>query len=278
MELINLSESTVSAKWLYENLSSPNLAVLDASIKKVIASSEDSIAEIQIPQTRFFDIKKKFSDVNAPFPNTMPSEAQFNEAAQEIGINNNSAIVVYDDKGIYSSARVWYMFKAMGHNNIAVLDGGLPEWLRLNYPVVEKTDYKGSKGNFIGSLNADLFKSFNDVALATHDEHISILDARSSDRFNCSVPEPRAGLRRGHIPNSISLPYADLLNNGILLPKNELKKLMNSHLDSNNATIFSCGSGITACVLALGADICGYKNYAVYDGSWTEWGSLTEAE
>lgn len=277
MEAINLSESIVSAEWLYENLSSPNLVILDASIKKVTSPSKDSIAEIQIPKTRFFDIKKKFSDVNAPFPNTMPSEAQFNMAAQALGINNDSAIVVYDDKGIYSSVRVWYMFKAMGHSNIAVLDGGLPEWSKSNYPVGEYDQYKGSKGNFVGSFKADMFKSFEDVALATQDEHINILDARSSDRFNSLVPEPRAGLRRGHIPNSISLPYTDLMNNGILLPKNELKKLLNSHLDSNNPTIFSCGSGITACVLALGANICGYEKYAVYDGSWTEWGSLTEA-
>lgn len=264
---ILFSKPIVSVEWLQSHLNASNLVVLNVSFPQ---------SEEQIENTRYFDIKKKFSAVNAPFPNTLPSAEQFIEEARKLGINNDSAIVVYDDKGIYWSARVWYMFKAFGFNNVAVLSGGLPEWKRLSFRTESRTEHQVEYGNFNGNYNSKFFKFFEDIKMEPQDESHTIVDARSSDRFNCIVAEPRAGLRSGTIPNSINLPYTDLLDNGCLKSEEDLKTIFNLIVKINDQLTFSCGSGVTACVLALGAEISGYKNISVYDGSWTEWGSLVK--
>ena len=151
------TSSLVSVEWLHKNLNAPNLIVLDGSMKKVTDSSNE-LLNIQIPNALFFDIKNKFSDVNAEFPNTVSSETQFTQEAQNLGINNNSFIVVYDDKGIYSSARVWWLFKAFGFNNVAMLDGGLPEWIAKDYTTEKKTNRRVDKGNFIAKYNPKYFQ------------------------------------------------------------------------------------------------------------------------
>ena len=273
METIVISEPVVSVKWLNSHLKSDNLIILDASIKKVVGGN-DNVTEIQIPNTRFFDLKEAFSDASAPFPTTFPSEQQFTKSAQALGINSNSAIVVYDDKGIYSSARAWWLFKAMGHKNVAVINGGLPEWIKEGFKTELKRKLNSSKGNFEATYNPRYMKYFDDVKEASSFKSHIIIDARSKARFKSLEPEPRVGLRSGTIPNSINLPYEDLLNGN----KMKTKKIINSKFKTlakkEDPIIFSCGSGITACVLALGAEISGYKNISVYDGSWTEWGTL----
>ncbi|NJX15408.1 sulfurtransferase [Tamlana crocina] len=267
---MKLKSPIVSVEWLKENLEAENLIVLDGTINKTFDASQK-----QILNARFFDIKQKFSNTNDPFPSAFPSTEQFQKEARKLGINNNSAIVVYDDKGIYSSARVWWLFKAFGFENIAVLNGGFPAWKEANGPVESMSAYKGENGDFTSSLQPEkmlFFEGMKQVAKAkTH----TIIDARSAGRFNCVEPEPREGLRMGTIPNSVNLPYTDLLDNGLLKPKKDLEKAFsNLAKGKETAIVFSCGSGITACVLALGAEVAGYKNKAVYDGSWTEWGSL----
>jgi len=274
MTKLSLKSPLVSVDWLYANLNAENLIVLDATIKKVTEGTE-SIRQDYIPKTRFFDLKFKFSDVSAPFPNTISSESQFTEEAQKLGINKDSAIVVYDTKGIYSSPRVWWLFKVMGYTNIAVLDGGLPEWNLKKLPVEPLKNYKGKKGNFVAKYSSESMRFFKDLELASKDDSQLIIDARSSGRFKGEAIEPRAGLRSGSIPNSINIPYTNFLNGNILKSLPELKEELKVIANSNDAIIFSCGSGITACVLALGATLSGYKNLSVYDGSWTEWGSLT---
>ncbi|HMB99811.1 MAG TPA: sulfurtransferase [Flavobacteriaceae bacterium] len=264
-ENVFLTQPIVSARWLQDNLNAPNLVILDASFPQ---------PEEQIPKTRYFDIKKKFSDITAPFPNTLPSEKQFIEEARKLGINKNSAIVVYDDKGIYWSARAWYMFNTFGHTNIAVLSGGLPEWNRLGFKTEPKKEYDVEYGSFAGTYNPTYFKFFDDVKAESQNRSHTIVDARSENRFRSLEPEPREGLRRGTIPNSINLPYTKLLDKGCLKHKEELKHIFKPLVESESPVTFSCGSGITACVLALGAKIAGYNNISVYDGSWTEWGSL----
>ena len=265
MENIILSKPVVSVTWLQSNLYAPNLIILDSSFPQ---------SEQQIPYTRYFDIKNNFSDISAPFPNTLPSEKQFIEEARKLGINNDSSIVVYDDKGIYWSARTWYMFKAFGHSNVAVLSGGLPEWNIQGFKTQHRAELSSEKGNFTGSYNPKSFKFFEDVKRECLDSTHTIMDARSENRFKSLEPEPREGLRRGTIPNSINLPYTELLNNGRIENQKELKRIFSSLVEKDGQLTFSCGSGITACVLALGAEIAGYKNISVYDGSWTEWGSL----
>ncbi len=268
--IISLEQPIVTAKWLQENIEAQNLVVLDGTINKVFDPETK-----QIPNARYFDIKQKFSDVAGEFPSTFPSEKQFQEEAQNLGLNKDSVIVVYDDKGIYSSARVWWLFKAFGYDNVAVLNGGFPEWLNQEYPIQNMKPYSGGKGNFEASLKPEFMKFFKDMEHASKNNTHTIIDARSNARFNCEVPEPREGLRMGTIPNSSNIPFTDLLENGLLKDKKALQDIFANKInDSNDPVIFSCGSGITACVLALGAEIAEYKNLAVYDGSWTEWGSL----
>lgn len=267
---ISITSPVVSVQWLHENLEAKNLVVLDGTIAKAY----DAMS-LQIPKARFFDIKKKFSDTSNPFPSAFPSEAQFQEEARKLGVNNDSAIVVYDDKGIYSSARVWWLFKAFGFENIAVLNGGFPEWQKAGFPTEFMQAYEGNLGDFEANLQPNFMQFFDGIKNAsTHKTH-KIIDARSAARFNCEVPEPREGLRRGTIPNSINLPFTDLLKDGKLKSKKEIEKSFYMVAEKDEDIIFSCGSGITACVLALGAEISGHKKIAVYDGSWTEYGSLT---
>lgn len=273
MAALIIDEPIVSVEWLHENSESENLIILDASIKKV-GGTDDSKSDIQIPNARFFDLKEAFSDTSAPFPTTFPSEEQFTESAQALGIKKDSAIVVYDDKGIYSSARVWWLFKAMGHNNVAVLNGGLPEWMKAGYKTESKQESQFDKGNFQAHYMPELMMFFNDVKQVSETKSHIIIDARSEARFKSLVAEPRDGLRSGTIPNSVNLPFEDLLDGKQLKSKADIEAKFQKLGSKADPLVFSCGSGITACVLALGAEISGYKNIAVYDGSWTEWGSL----
>ncbi|GAA3555452.1 sulfurtransferase [Snuella lapsa] len=268
---IVFSMPIVSVTWLHEHLDADNLIVLDGTINKVLDASQ-----IQIPKARFFDIKKRFSEVGAPFPSTFPSEAQFQKEARALGINKASAIVVYDDKGIYSSARVWWLFKAFGHHNIAVLSGGLPSWQKANYKTESMVQYGGRLGDFEAKLNPEAMVFFNDMKTASANKTHTIIDARSRGRFNCQEPEPREGLRMGTIPNSVNLPFTDLLSDGEIKSKEDLQQIYAKLALNEDPIIFSCGSGITACVLALGAEIAGYNKLSVYDGSWTEWGTLVQ--
>lgn len=276
MSKIVISEPVVSVEWLHSNLNAENLIVLDASIKKVGGDNNSSKSELQIPKALFFDLKETFSDVSAPFPTTFPSEKQFTLGTQNLGINSDSAIVIYDDKGIYSSARAWWLFKAMGHNNVAVLNGGLPEWINAGYKTELKCESKLSNGNFEANYNPECMKFFDDVKQASLSKSHTIIDARSEARFKSLEAEPRLGLRSGTIPNSLNLPFEDLLEDYQLLSKDLIETKFDSlaNKEKEEAIIFSCGSGITACVLALGAELSGYKNISVYDGSWTEWGSI----
>ncbi|MFH6769164.1 sulfurtransferase [Gaetbulibacter aquiaggeris] len=274
MAIIVFSEPIVSVEWLHSNLDAENLIILDASINKVGGGDNDLKSELQIPKSLFFDLKEAFSDVSAPFPTTFPSEKQFTLEAQNLGVNSDSAIVIYDDKGIYSSARAWWIFKAMGHNNVAVLNGGLPKWIDAGFGSEFKREYKLTQGNFIAQYNPEYMKFFDDVKQASSQKSHKIIDARSEARFKSLEPEPRIGLRSGTIPNSLNLPFEDLLEDYQLISKDLIETKFKSLANKEEAIIFSCGSGITACVLALGAELSGYKNISVYDGSWTEWGSL----
>ncbi|MDD7886330.1 sulfurtransferase [Flavivirga sp. 57AJ16] len=259
----------VSVAWLYNNLGASNLVILDGTINKVFDTSQ-----LQILKARFFDIKNKFSEAHAPFPSTFPTQEQFQKEARALGINKNSAIVIYDDKGIYSSARVWWLFKAFGHENVAVLNGGFPAWKKANYATETMKSYDGKPGDFEADYKPEHMTFFEDMKQASKNKTHRIIDARSEGRFKSLEPEPREGLRMGTIPNSVNLPFTDLLDDGALKSKEDIGKALNKRADKDDAIIFSCGSGITACVLALGANIAGYKNISVYDGSWTEWGSL----
>ena len=268
---LTITHPLVSVDWLNENINADNLVVLDATMNKPLDASQK-----QIPNARYFDIKNRFSNTTDPFPNTFPSPELFQEESRLLGICNDSVIVVYDDKGIYSSARVWWLFKAFGYDNVAVLNGGFPAWTKAGYRIEPLQLYNGETGDFTPNLQPNLMKFFNDIKAISKNKSHQIIDARSAGRFNCEEPEPRAGLRMGIIPNSVNLPYTDLLEDGMLKDENLLKQKFDQLADTDDPLVFSCGSGITACVLALGAEISGYNNISVYDGSWTEWGTLVK--
>jgi len=272
-KMLELKEPLVSVEWLQNNLEASNLVVLDATIPK-ITGGNSAINNIQIPTTRFFDLKNKFSDVSAPFPTTFPSAELFAKSARELGLNSDSAIVIYDENGIYSSPRAWWMFKAFGHDNVAVLDGGFPAWIKKKYEVEKKKAYSGKRGDFKVNYHPERMKFFEDVQKESRNGQSLIVDARSEARFKGLAPEPRAGLRSGKIPNSVNLPFEDLLTDAHFKTKNEIQNIFKKIAKQDEPLTFSCGSGLTACVLALGAEMAGYKNLSVYDGSWTEWGSL----
>lgn len=273
--MLKINKPLVSVNWLHQNMNATNLVVLNGTLPKVTLKKNGlKTVDIQIPKARFFDIKKVFSIQGAQFPNTALDPKSFELKAQELGINNDSCIVVYDEYGIYSSPRVWWLFKTMGFDNVAVLDGGFPAWKKGKLQIEEKQEHSFQKGNFTVNYNAELLINSDTVLSSLNDAAKQILDARSSGRFNSTEPEPRAEIRSGHIPNSKSLPYSSLLNETELKSKNELQELFKEVSSDNKKLIFSCGSGITACVLALGAEVAGFKNNSVYDGSWTEWGSL----
>ncbi|WKK67421.1 sulfurtransferase [Lutimonas zeaxanthinifaciens] len=276
MSEIQIKTPLVETDWLRSNLNASNLVILDATLPKAVQGNTVELPQVQITGARFFDIKNEFSDVHATYPNTWPGEKAFVEAARRLGINQKSAIVVYDDHGIYSSARAWWMFRAMGHHNVAVLNGGLPAWISMGGITEPKVRSEFDEGDFDGKFNNDFIIDHKKVFKNLHDDKQLVLDARAKDRFLGVVEEPRKGLRSGHIPGSESLPYTDLLTDGTMRDAKELSSLFSKFPKKEKGLIFSCGSGITACALALGAELSGLKNISVYDGSWTEWGSMDD--
>ncbi|RLJ99521.1 sulfurtransferase [Tenacibaculum discolor] len=273
--MLTVKSPIVSVDWLHDNLSVNNLIILDATIQKVGTKLDNKKEKQQIQNAVFFDLKNIFLDVEGEYPNTVPSEKHFENEAQKLGINNDSCVVVYDDLGVYSAPRVWWLFRIFGFTNIAVLNGGLPAWKDAGYIVELKKERKPLVGNFKTNLNKEKISVTEEVLKASRDNKV-ILDARSKGRFYATEPEPRKDLRGGHIPNSKSLPYSELQLEGKMKSKEELQKIFSDMNPNKEEMIFSCGSGITACILALGAEESGNTNYSVYDGSWTEWASRLE--
>ncbi|MFG2980678.1 sulfurtransferase [Streptomyces sp. NPDC048258] len=258
----------VGAGWLAERLAAPGLVLFDASVGAHRGAAH------RIPGARPFDLDGELSDHDAPAPHTMPGAARFAEAMRALGVDDTSTVVVYDGAGVYSSARAWWMLRAMGFDRAAVLDGGLPAWTAAGLPV-EATGpaYEGPRGSFTARPRTGLLVDGATVAAALADPAAAVLDARTRERFAGTAPEPRPGLRGGHMPGAINLPFAELQRpDGLMRPAEELRAAIDALTGDRERLYFSCGSGVTACVLALGATLAGYRDLAVYDGSWSEWG------
>ena len=264
----------VSVKWLHQNLDDENLVLLDASLKSTAEGKNSSHKNLSIPTARYFDLKSKFSDQNSPFPNTIPSEQQFEAECRKLGINQASKIVVFDNMGIYSSPRVWWGFKAMGHENISVLNGGLSEWINHGYLTEDRKVKEHVRGDFKAQFQKEFVKNYEDILNNLNSELFQVVDARSEGRFNGTANEPRKHLKSGHIRNSINIPYAQLLENGKYKSELELREIFDLKRGNEKEMVFSCGSGLTACIVLLASRIAGYESKYVYDGSWTEWAEL----
>ncbi|MCF6193262.1 MAG: sulfurtransferase [Kangiellaceae bacterium] len=266
------SSNLKSVEWLKESLSDSNLVILDASMVKKPNGDLIPPSDHCIPNTRRFNYDCEICDQSTHLPHMMPTQADFQSAARQLGINNDSTIVVYDAIGIFASPRAWWMFKSMGHDKVYVLDGGLPKWDEENYPVVSDYSADCDFGNFIAKLDGERIASMSKVRSSIDDNDTLLIDARSTARFLAKENEPRKELVSGHIPNSVCLPFTELLENNLIRKSDDLKRAFDDRIKSADKNIiFSCGSGVTACILALGASECGYDDYAVYDGSWTEW-------
>jgi thiosulfate/3-mercaptopyruvate sulfurtransferase len=271
-------KNLITCHQLHEQLANPNLIIFDAgSLRPGVIGKYAPKA--MLPNAQRFDIKNELSDTTNSLPNTLCSPEQFTDVMQQAGVNNDSYIVVYEEKGMFSAPRAWWMLKAMGFNNVKVLDGGLTQWLKCDF--VTQSSYSTAaslakpKGSFSAQYQPSLFIDKQQVLNAIDDNTTVLLDARAFARFTGVEAEPRAGMRSGHIPHSYSLAFTQLLCEGKAKPLDEIKTYFSQAVGEARQLQFSCGSGVTACILALFADECGYTDLSVYDGSWSEWGANT---
>lgn len=269
--------SIVDTQWLSNHLNDPSLVILDATLAKPKSGGKSPHQTIQIKGARFFDIDHSFSNTAINLPHMMCEEEQFEKEAATLGITQESKVVIYDNHGVYSSPRAWWMFQSMEHRNVAVLNGGLPAWLANGLPTEEKRDtVMRSSATFEVHFNDSCFVNADFVSHHLDDPHVAIIDARSEGRFYGTEPEPREGLRSGHIPNSLSLPFTEVITGWYMKDEDSLKELFSKFNLKEKQLIFSCGSGLTACIILLAAHLAGYQDLAIYDGSWSEWGQPSD--
>ena len=267
-------EPLVSTEWLAANLGQPDLIVFDAT-KYLPNEGKDGAAEFlgaHIPDARYFDIDV-VADQETTLPHMVPTAGRFERLMGEMGVANSSRVVFYDQKGIASSARGWWLMGLFGHDRAAVLDGGLPKWLREARPVESGAPAAPAPAKFQATFRASRLRGIGDMM--TPDPGRVVLDARAAGRFHGTAPELRPGMPSGHMPGSASLPYTELLTqHGTLRPPEQLRsRFAQAGVDGSKPVVTSCGSGVTAAILTLGLVQAGLPRGAVYDGSWTEWAS-----
>ena len=263
----------VSTAWLAEHLHDRDLVVVDASWH-LPTSNRDARAEYlagHIPGAVFFGIDE-IADRKTDLPHMLPLPEQFGALVGALGIADTDTIVVYDEQGLYSAPRVWWTLRVMGARNVRMLEGGGPRWRAENRPL-EAGEAKQTPQSFNAVYDARMMANLMQVQHAVQSGSRQVVDARPAARFRGEAPEPRAGLRSGHMPGSINLPFSEVVVDGSLKPEPELRAMFASAgIDLAKPIVTSCGSGITAAIVALALEQAGADNVAVYDGSWAEWG------
>jgi len=270
-------DPVVSTAWLAEHLDQPDVVILDATWF-MPGTPRDARAEFlarHIPGARFFAIDE-VCDRTSDLPHMLAGEGQFTQAMRALGVACASTVIVYDAQGIFSAPRVWWNLRAMGHEACFVLDGGLPAWLAEGRPIAS-----GEPGVTAGDFTARpipaLVRDRAQVGVALETHAAQLVDARPAARFAGRAPEPRAGVRSGHMPGALNVPFALAVENGRLAPAEQLERLFKDHgVDLAGPIITTCGSGISAALLALALARLGRFDAAVYDGSWTEWGGAAD--
>jgi len=269
----------VSTDWLAQQLGKADLVVFDAT-KYLPNEPQDGRVEFlraHVPGARYFDIDQ-IADTDTDLPHMVPTPGRFAKLIAALGVGSQSRVVFYDQKGLASAARGWWLMGLFGHDAAAVLDGGLPKWLKEGRPTEAGEPAPPPPAEFRPDFRAARLRGIGDMLRNVPAAQEQVLDARAAGRFTGAVPEPRAGMRSGHIPGARNLPYTELLRaDGTFRPAAEVRaRLTEASIDGSRPVVTSCGSGVTACILTLGLRIAGLPEGAVYDGSWTEWGGRAD--
>ena len=273
-----MTQHIVTAAWLAEHRNDPNLRIVDATwyMPNQNKNQRAEFAAQHIPGAVFFDIDDIAQPDTAPLPHMVPDEARFAAKVGALGIGNDTLVVAYDANGVAGAAvRVWWLFRLFGHGRVVVLDGGLPAWLAGGYPTESGVPATPTPVPFTARLRPALLRRLDDICANVYSASEQVVDARAAGRFDGTAPEPWANGRAGHIPGARNLPYTDLVDpdTKALLPAAVIaEKIHAAGIDLSRPVVASCGSGVTACVLALGMALAGKEDVAVYDGSWAEWG------
>ncbi len=271
------SDALVSTDWLAERLGAPDVKVADATwfLPPMGRDAKQEYRDAHIPGAVYFDIDD-IADSESPLPHMLPDAAKFSSRVRQLGLGDGVRIVLYDNNRYSASARAWWMFRVFGHNDVAVLDGGLAKWRAEGRPV-DDAEVIPRERHFTARQNHLLVRDLEQMRANLVSRRDLVIDARSAGRFAGTEPEPRAGLRSGHVPGSICVPFLEVIGpDGTLAPAEELqKKFAEAGIDQRPIAT-TCGSGVTACTLALALYEIGRPEVAVYDGSWTEWGGRAD--
>ncbi|MFZ3391369.1 MULTISPECIES: 3-mercaptopyruvate sulfurtransferase [Buttiauxella] len=266
----------VAGDWLAEHINDENIQIIDA---RMAPAGQEHLRDMQaeyraghLPGAVFFDIEA-LSDHTSPLPHMMPRAEAFAVAMRELGISSDKHLVVYDEGNLFSAPRAWWMLRTFGVESVSILAGGLADWQREELPL-QQGDVELPEGDFDVNFDPMVIKRLTDVLLVSHEGTAQIVDARPAPRFNAQADEPRPGLRRGHIPGALNVPWGDLVENGQLKTTDELSEIFTRQgVSFDKPIIASCGSGVTAAVVVLALTTLGVNGVSLYDGSWSEWGA-----
>ncbi|EPH6762758.1 3-mercaptopyruvate sulfurtransferase [Cronobacter dublinensis] len=265
----------VASHWLAEHIDDPEIQILDA---RMAPAGQEHLRDMaqeyragHLPGALFFDIEA-LSDHASPLPHMMPRPETFAVAMRELGVNDDKHLIIYDEGNLFSAPRAWWMLRVFGVQNVSILAGGLAEWQRDGFPLQEGA-VEAPEGEFEAKLDELQIKRLTDVLLASHENTAQIVDARPAARFNAEADEPRPGLRRGHMPGALNVPWTELVVKGQLKTTDELHAIFaRQGVNLHRPIITSCGSGVTAAVVTLALATLGASDVTLYDGSWSEWG------